>query len=76
MTFREEGHPRDENGRFTDGKAESSAERLRRVWEKHFPHLTEERERVRISLQFFAEEALQYQETASIKKAYDLKKPK
>ena len=49
MTFREEDHPRDENGRFTDGKAESSAARLKRVWEKHFPHLTEGKKRGKLS---------------------------
>ena len=76
MAWSENEHPRDKEGKFTDGSQQSSADRIKRIREKHFPHLTEEREGVRISLQFFAEEALQYQETASIKKAYDLKKPK
>ena len=43
MAWNESEHPRDEDGKFTNGAPESSAERLKRVKEKYFPHLTEER---------------------------------
>ena len=71
MTFREEDHPRDENGRFTDGKTERSADCLKRVWEKHFPHLTEGKKMFKISLQFFAdkESGIQKQESNSIRRS-------
>ena len=44
MSFNESEHPRDKHGKFTDGGQESSDERIKRIREKHFPHLTEERE--------------------------------
>ncbi len=42
MSFDENKRPRDENGRFAN--TESSADRLKRIREKYFPHLTERKE--------------------------------
>ena len=39
MSFDESKHPRDAEGKFTDGAEESSAARLKRIEEKYFPHL-------------------------------------
>jgi len=50
MSFDESKHPRDDDGKFTDGTAESSADRLKRIREKYFSHLTEGQERGIISL--------------------------
>lgn len=71
LTFNENDHPRDKDGKFTDGSQESSADRINRIQEKHFPHLTEEREGVRISLQFFAEKEsdIKRQSSNSIKRS-------
>ncbi len=41
MNFNENEHPRDKDGKFTDGAGEGSAAKIRRVEKKHFPHLTE-----------------------------------
>ena len=40
MGFNENEHPRDKDGKFTDGTGEGSAAKIRRVEKKHFPHLT------------------------------------
>ena len=49
MAWNESEHPRDKDGKFTNGAPESSEARLRRIREKYFPHLTEERKDVIIS---------------------------
>ena len=41
MSFDESKHPRDD-GKFTDGTAESSADRLKRIREEYFSHLTKD----------------------------------
>lgn len=50
MAWSENEHPRDKDGKFTDGSQQSSADRIKRIREKHFPHLTEGREGDTISL--------------------------
>lgn len=82
MEFREEDHPRDGDGKFTDGTGEGSAAKIGRVEKKHFPHLTGSGEsgkinkslqekKQKVNLQFFAEKEtdLPKQETASIKRS-------
>lgn len=50
MAWSENEHPRDKDGKFTDGSQESSADRIKRIREKHFPHLTGKQESDTIKL--------------------------
>ena len=85
MSFNENEHPRDKDGKFTDGAGEGSAAKIRRVEKKHFPHLPHltsdgdggkistnlQEKKQKMNLQFFAEKEtdLPKQETASIKRS-------
>ena len=68
MAFKESEHPRDKDGKFTDGQNGSEGQTAEEIAKEIFPHLTGERKLVKIDLQFFTEEAIQTQSTASIKK--------
>lgn len=66
MAFKESEHPRDADGKFVKGAG--NGDDPEEIAKGIFPHLTGEKKRVKIDLQFFTEEAIQTQSTASIKK--------
>lgn len=71
MSFKESEHPRDADGKFTDGASSGGEKSLEEIAKDIFPHLTEERKLVKIDLQFFTEKEtdLPKQESASIKRS-------
>ncbi len=71
MAFKESEHPRDKDGKFTDGKNGSKGQTAEEIAKEIFPHLTRERKLVKIDLQFFTEKEsdLPKQETSSIKRS-------
>ena len=71
MAFKESEHPRDKDGKFTDGKNGSDGQTAEEIAKEIFPHLTRERKLVKIDLQFFTEKEsdLPKQETSSIKRS-------
>ena len=66
--FKESEHPRDKDGKFTDGSSGNEKKSAEEIEKEIFPHLTKDEKPFKISLQFFTEEAIQKQKTSSIKK--------
>ena len=69
--FKESEHPRDKDGKFTDGSSGNEKKSAEEIAKEIFPHLTKKKKLFRISLQFFAdkESDLQNQETGSIRRS-------
>ena len=69
--FKESEHPRDKDGKFIKGAGSSSDRESEEIAKEIFPHLTKDRNLVKIDLQFFTEKEsdLPKQETVSIKRS-------
>ena len=71
MAFKESEHPRDADGKFVKGAGGSKDPDPDEIAKEIFPHLTGEKNRVKIDSRFFAEKESDFpkQESASIKRS-------